>query len=100
MTSALFGGQISSFGTPVLGNSFSIVGVPYWLVLFSGGKAGVPTISTDEDYNILITALCCKPASTNVGISFNLDEISTFKIHVKRMSLWFTSLPIVSNIFK
>ena len=63
---------------------FVLLNAPHWSLPSSGGKAGALTIRTDKDYNILVTALHHKPASTNIGISFNLDEIAAFKIHAKR----------------
>ena len=45
------------------------------------------TISTDEDFSILVGALHKKPLHTNMGISFDLDLIVAFKIRMKRVTL-------------
>jgi hypothetical protein len=41
----------------------------------------------DEDFSVLVGALCKKPMHTNMGISFNLDLIAAFKIRMKRVTL-------------
>jgi hypothetical protein len=54
--------------------------------LCSGGKAGAATISTDEDFTVLVGAIRRKPMHTSVGISFDLDSIAMFKIWMKRVT--------------
>jgi hypothetical protein len=56
---------------------------------YSGGKSGAATISTDEDYSVLVGPLRKKPININIGISFDLDLIAAFKIRIKRVSLSF-----------
>jgi hypothetical protein len=52
---------------------------------------GAATISTDEDYAVLVGALHKKPFQTNVKISFDLDSMAPFKIRMKWVSF------IISN---
>ena len=68
----------SNFGSLALGKHSPHCCISY-LTSFSGGKSGVPTISTDDDYTVLAGALCKKPMHTNVFISFDLDAIAAFK---------------------
>jgi len=65
--------------SPIRGPDFKL-----WYTGASGGKSGAATISTDEDYAVLVGALRRKPFQTNIGISFDLDSIAAFKIRAKR----------------
>ncbi|KIM71956.1 hypothetical protein PILCRDRAFT_93651 [Piloderma croceum F 1598] len=55
-----------------------------WYSGLSGGKSGAATISTNDDYSVLVGALHKKPNQTNISITFDLDSILAFKIRIKR----------------
>lgn len=51
------------------------------IYLFSGGKGGAPTINTDHQFNVALSALLKRKLQTCfVSVEFHVDEMIGFRI--------------------